>query len=148
MWTWLLSCFQIIKWHSFWKSKFFLEIMSFLKIISKWRIIALHWCRKWQPIPVFLPGKIQNHGQRSLAGFSPWSCKESDTMEWLSMQNYFRMLRWFLPHNKVNQPYVCICPLPPEPPSHSLPQKANFNHDTRDDHLYTLVCVCVHLSGG
>ena len=64
------------------------------------------------------------------------------------MQNYFRMLRWFLPHNKVNQPYVCICPLPPEPPSHSLPQKANFNHDTRDDHLYTLVCVCVHLSGG
>ena len=28
------------------------------------------WRRKWQPIPVFLPGKI--HGQRSLAGYSPW----------------------------------------------------------------------------
>jgi len=26
--------------------------------------------RKWQTIPVFLPGKV--HGQRSLAGFSPW----------------------------------------------------------------------------
>ena len=26
--------------------------------------------RKWQPIPVFLSGKF--HGQRSLAGYSPW----------------------------------------------------------------------------
>ena len=30
-----------------------------------------------QPTPVFLPGKF--HGQRSLAGYSPWSHKESDT---------------------------------------------------------------------
>ena len=34
------------------------------------------WRRKWQPSPVFLPGK--SHGQRSLAGYSPWSCKELD----------------------------------------------------------------------
>ena len=34
---------------------------------------------KWQPIPVFLPGK--SHGQRSLAGYSPWGHKESDTTE-------------------------------------------------------------------
>ena len=34
--------------------------------------------RKWQPTPVFLPGKSQ--GQRSLVGYSPWDCsKESDT---------------------------------------------------------------------
>ena len=25
------------------------------------------------------------HGQRSLAGYSPWSCKESDTTQWLSL---------------------------------------------------------------
>ena len=31
------------------------------------------WRRKWQPMTVFLPGK--SHGQRSLAGFSPWGCK-------------------------------------------------------------------------
>ena len=37
------------------------------------------WRRKWQPIPVFLPGKCQ--GQRSLAGYSPWGCKESDMPE-------------------------------------------------------------------
>ena len=37
------------------------------------------WRRKWQPNPVFLPGK--SHGQRSLAGYSPWDCKESDMTE-------------------------------------------------------------------
>ena len=31
--------------------------------------------RKWQPTPVFLPGK--SHGQRNLAGHSPWSHQES-----------------------------------------------------------------------
>ena len=31
------------------------------------------WRRKWQPTPVFLSRK--SHGQRSLAGYSPWGCK-------------------------------------------------------------------------
>ena len=35
------------------------------------------WRRKWQPTPVFLPEKF--HGQRSLVGYSPWSCNESYT---------------------------------------------------------------------
>ena len=34
------------------------------------------WRRKWLPIPVLLPGK--SHGQRSLVGYSPWDCQESD----------------------------------------------------------------------
>ena len=34
------------------------------------------WRRKWLPTPVFLPG--QCHGQRNLAGCSPWGPKESD----------------------------------------------------------------------
>ena len=32
--------------------------------------IICPWRRKWQPTPVFLPGK--SHGQRSLVGYSPW----------------------------------------------------------------------------
>ena len=36
-----------------------------------WKI---SWGRKWQPTPTFLPGK--SHGQRSLAGYSPWGHKE------------------------------------------------------------------------
>ena len=35
--------------------------------------------REWLPIPVFLPGEF--HGQRNLAGYSPWGCKELDTTE-------------------------------------------------------------------
>ena len=44
--------------------------------------------RKWQPTPVFLPGEF--YGQRSLAGYSPWGCKESDMTERLhfSLQAY------------------------------------------------------------
>ena len=37
------------------------------------------WRRKLQPTPILLPGK--SHGWRSLAGYSPWSHKESDTTE-------------------------------------------------------------------
>ena len=33
------------------------------------------WRRKCQPTPVFLPG--ESHGQRSLAGYSPWGCTKS-----------------------------------------------------------------------
>ena len=38
--------------------------------------------RKWQPTLVFLPG--ESHGQRSLAGYRPWGCKESDMTERLT----------------------------------------------------------------
>ena len=34
------------------------------------------WIRKWQSTPVFLPGEF--HGQRGLAGYTPWGHKESD----------------------------------------------------------------------
>ena len=39
----------------------------------------MHWRRKWQPTPVFLPG--ESHGQISLVGCSPWGHTESDTTE-------------------------------------------------------------------
>ena len=37
--------------------------------------------RKWQPIPVFLPGKP--HGPSSLVCYSPWGRKDSDTTKQL-----------------------------------------------------------------
>ena len=39
--------------------------------------------RKWQPTPVFSPGKC--HGQRSLVGFRPQGRKESDTTEQITL---------------------------------------------------------------
>ena len=37
------------------------------------------WRREWQLTPVFVSGEF--HGQRSLAGYSPWDYKELDTTE-------------------------------------------------------------------
>ena len=42
--------------------------------------------RKWQHIPVFLPGNF--HGQRSLVDYNSWGCKESDTLEQLNTHFY------------------------------------------------------------
>ena len=41
------------------------------------------WRSKWQPTPVFSSGK--SHGQRSLAGYGPWGCKELDKTERLTL---------------------------------------------------------------
>ena len=49
------------------------------------------WRRKWQPTPVFLPGKA--HGQRSLAGYSPLGHKESATTE-MTKYACMRNFRW------------------------------------------------------
>ena len=42
----------------------------------------MHWRRKWQPTPVFLPGESQGRG--NLVGCRLWGRTESDTTEWLS----------------------------------------------------------------
>ena len=42
---------------------------------------GIFWRRKRQPTPVILPGRF--HGLRSLVGYSPWGCKESDMTEQL-----------------------------------------------------------------
>ena len=46
------------------------------------------WRRKLQPTPV----SGESHGQRSLVGYRPWGCKESDTTEWTSLSVYIRDL--------------------------------------------------------
>ena len=43
------------------------------------RVGKIPWRRKWQPTPVFLLREYC--GQRNLANYSPWACKESDTTE-------------------------------------------------------------------
>ena len=48
------------------------------------------WRREWLPNLAFLPGEF--HGQRSLAGCSPWGCKELDTTEWLILTSWISVL--------------------------------------------------------
>ena len=47
-------------------------LRHFLSLISR-----IHWRRKWQPTPVFLPGESQGWG--SLVGCRLWGHTESDT---------------------------------------------------------------------
>ena len=92
MWTNTHNKYHII---SIYLSFSLLLVLALLKLflfkfIFNWRIIALQcftgfchtsWRRQWHPTPILWPGN--SHGWRSLVGFSPWGCEESDTTEWL-----------------------------------------------------------------
>ena len=49
----------------------------------------MHWRRKWQPTPVFLPG--ESWGQGSLVGCHLWGHTELDTTEATYLQNRNRL---------------------------------------------------------
>ena len=53
-----------------------------LPVFDPW-VGKIPWRRQWQPTPVLLPEEF--HGQRSLAGYSPWGFKEMDTTEGLTL---------------------------------------------------------------
>ena len=60
------------------------------------------WRRKWQPTPVFLSGKF--HGQRSLAGYSPWGPKESDMT--YGQNNTSRLPEWSFLFNDSQRLFI------------------------------------------
>ena len=60
--------------------------------------------RKWQPTPVFLPGK--SHGWRSLVGYSQWVAKSRTWLSYFTFTCHFHsplthVLSHFKPHNIV-----------------------------------------------
>ena len=93
-----------------------LQSMGSLRIGHDWAnslpfFTLMHWRRKWQPTPVFLPGESQ--GRRSLVGYSSWGHKELDTTELLHThrrrekervwENFWRDYSWKFPqHGKEN----------------------------------------------
>ena len=61
-----------------------LQSMRSLRVRYNWATSLslfpfMHWRRKWQPTPVFLPGESQGRG--SLVGCHLWGHTESDTTE-------------------------------------------------------------------
>ena len=61
-----------------------LQSMGYWRVGHDWAtslslFTFIHWRRKWQPTPVFLPGESQ--GQGSLVGCCLWGHTESDTTE-------------------------------------------------------------------
>ena len=67
------------------------------------------WRRAWQPTPVFLPR--ESHGQKSLAGHSPWGRKESHNWSDLTNGTFFNMQgRWSGKTHKIvcSVPQACL----------------------------------------
>ena len=91
------------------------------KCVFNPRVRKIPWRKKWQPTPVFLPGK--SHGQRSLVGCSPWGHKGSDTTKdlhtWHSRQwllftihtsySFFPVFTWFFTFRSCVCVCVCVC---------------------------------------
>ena len=71
-----------------------------LPAIQETQVRALAWEdpleKEMQPTPIFLPGEFQ--GQRSLSGYSPWDCKQSDTTKRLTLS---------LSHLEIGLPRWC-----------------------------------------
>ena len=63
------------------------QMVKTVPAMQETRVPSLGWedprRREWLPSPIFLPGEF--HGHRSLAGYSPWACKESNTTERLTL---------------------------------------------------------------
>ena len=60
------------------------RLQSMLRVRHDWAtslslFTFMHWRRKWQPTPVFLPGESKGRG--TLVGCRLWGCTESDTTE-------------------------------------------------------------------
>ena len=68
--TVILVCMKLglPRWHSGKESAYQCRRLGFDSWVGK-----IPWSRKWQPTPVFLPGK--SHGHRNLAGYSSWVTK-------------------------------------------------------------------------
>ena len=94
---------QVIGTGNFWElqrswSQFDGDVVVHLVIIHYTEYLACvisNWRRKWQPIPLFLPGK--SHGQRNLAGYRPRGRKESDMTEKLDNNNNFKYKKFKKP---------------------------------------------------
>ena len=99
---------SILTWKIPWTEEpGWLQSMGLLRVGHHWAISLslftfIHWRRKWQPTPVFLPG--ESHGQRSLVGYSPWGRWESDRTERL----HFHFSLSYIGEGNGN-PLQCSC---------------------------------------
>ena len=100
-----------------------LQSMESLRVAQDWvtslsLFTFMHWRRKWQPTPVFLPGESQERG--SLVGCRLWGRTEWDTTEAtaaaaaeITMSSMRSMTQWVLEmilSKKDLLPYFALLP--------------------------------------
>ena len=83
------------------------------------------WRRKWQPTPVFLPGK-------SLVGYSPLGLKESDKTEWLHFELWAQNRPCF--PGKIGEKANYSVTLPK-----CLPVMSTLNNDITKNHVKRII---------
>ena len=121
-----------------------LQYMGSLRIGHDWAtslslFIFMHWRRKWQPTPVFLPGESQGRG--ILVGCRPWGRTESDTTEVTQhVQGNFLIFNLTLTH-------LFHYPVPPVKTKFTAPvnliklQKAQLLHFYSSSLLLNYICI-------
>ena len=81
------------------------QMVKHLTTMQETQVQSLGWEdpleKEMQPTPVLLPGK--SHGQRSMVGYSPWGCKESDTTEQLHFQTMVEVAKIIVTFFKRSQ---------------------------------------------
>ena len=84
------------------------QVSCFLPSLSLFTF--MHWRRKWQPTPVFLPGESQ--GQRSLVGCHLWGHTESDVTgaTWQRQQKQY-LFYLVHPQNAYLKPKLSLTPI-------------------------------------
>ena len=88
------------------------------------------WKRAWQPTPVFLPGK--SHGQRSLVGCSPWSCRVRHDLATKQQQH-----PWKFPGSPVVRTSHFHC----QGPGFNLGQGTKIPQAARCDQNKKIICI-------
>ena len=108
-----------------------LQSMGSLRVGNNWAtslslFTFMHWRRKWQPTPVFLPGESQ--GQGRLVGCRLWGRRESDTKrlssstssriaisslsgtrDWCCGKQFFHRLQWTDSFGMIQMPFMyCV----------------------------------------
>ena len=84
------------------------------------------WRQKWQPAPVFLPGKFR--GQRSLVGYCPWDRKE------LNMTEHYYLLYniWLVSAVQWSESAICVHISPPSINSAATPSSPSRSPQSTD----------------
>ena len=85
------------------------------------RVGKILWIRKWQPTPVLLPGK--SHGQRSLAGFSPWGRRVRQ--DW-ALRAHTHTHTHTHTQAHIYMKFIFLYSLPPTPPLPLPPASLSF----------------------
>ena len=81
-----------------------LQSMESLRVGHDWAtslslFTFIHWRRKWQPTPVFLPG--ESHRQRRLVGYGPWGCSRTRLSDFTFTFHFYSLEKEMATHSSV-----------------------------------------------